>query len=109
VILRSSARLGIWIGDFFKDLDIPLDLSSVGAPKADDPSDIGSINEGDVVENPGVWRQGQDSRLPIVMPVIDPEQSTTPVEFLGETEGQSVLLEIEAILVGVEVESHALM
>jgi len=109
VIFRSSATLGIWIVCFFKGLDIALDLSSVGAPKADDPSDVGSIYEGDVVQDLCLRCEGQDSRLPVVLPVIDPEQGSIPVKLLCQAEAQTMLLEVEAIFVGVEVESHALL
>jgi hypothetical protein len=90
-------------------LDIPLDLSSVGAPKTDDSSDVSSVYKSDVVKDLGLRCEGQDSRLPVVLPVIDPEQSSFPVKPFGQAEAQAMLLEVEAILVGVEVESHALV
>jgi hypothetical protein len=43
------------------------------------------------------------------LPVIDPEQGSIPVKLLGQAEAQTMLLEVEAIFVGVEVESHALL
>jgi len=109
VISRSSATLGIWIGVLFEDLDISSDLSSVGAPQADYPADVAAIDEGDVVQDRCPRRESQDSRLPVVPPVIDPQQRGVPIELAGETDGYAVLMEVELVLVGVELESHVLV
>jgi hypothetical protein len=43
--------------------DIVLRLTTVGATKADNPSDARSINESQVVENPFAWRERDHSLL----------------------------------------------
>jgi len=98
--------LGIWIGIFLKDLDIPFHLSSVRASKADDPANIVSINERDVVEDRRLWRKGQDPSLSVVLPLIDPEEDCFPIQLFGKSQRYAVLLLVQAVFGGVELESH---
>jgi len=93
----------------FEDLDISSDLSSVGAPQADHPAHVAAIDEGDVVQDRHPGRESQDSRLPVLPPVIDPQQRCVPVEIAGETEGYAVFVEVKLVLVGGKLESHALV
>jgi hypothetical protein len=88
-----------------EDLDISSDLSSVGAPKADHPAQIAAIDEGNVVQSGSPRRESQDSHLPVVPPVVGPQQRGIPVELAGEGQRYAVLVEVELVLVGVELES----
>jgi hypothetical protein len=64
-------------------LDIALDLSSVGTPKTDDPSNVGSVYKGNAVHNTGARCEGQNPLLPVVLPVIYPKQGLIPLQLLG--------------------------
>ena len=109
VIFRSSAMLGILIGVFFKGLDIALNLTTVGAPKADHPSDFAAIYEGSVVQGASLWRKGQDSSLTVVFPAIDPEQGRGPIKGRGQPKRNTVFVDVDQVFGRVELESHALV
>jgi hypothetical protein len=91
-----------------EDLDISPDLSSVGAPKADHPAYVTSIHEGDAVQGGRARRESQDPSLPVVPPVIDPQQGGVPVEPGCEGQGYAMLVDVEMVFVRVELESRAL-
>ena len=101
--------LGILIGVFFKGLDIALNLTTVGAPKADHPSDFAAIYEGSVVQGASLWRKGQDSILTVVFPVIDPEQGGGPIKGRGQPKRNTVFVDVDQVFGRVELESHALV
>ena len=54
-------------------------------------------------------RESQDSRLPVVTSLVDPQQRCVPVEIAGKTEGYAVFVEVKLVLGGVRLESHALV
>jgi hypothetical protein len=90
-------------------LDISSDLSSVGAPKADHSAYVETVDEGGVVQDVSPRRESQDPCLPVVPPVVNPNQRGVPVELGSQGQGHAVLVEVELVFLGVKLESNALV
>ena len=101
--------LGILIGVFFKGLDIALNLTTIGAPKADHPSDLAAIYEGGEIQGASLWRKCQDSSLTVVFPVIDPEQGGGPIKGRSQRQRNTVFVDVDQVFGRVELKSHPLV
>jgi len=64
--------------------DIVFHLSTIGAPKTDDPSHTPAVYVCHVVEEAGERGEGDQSCLSILEPIIDPHQCGFPITFDSE-------------------------
>lgn len=85
------------------------DLATIGAATADDPSHRTTINKGHVVEDSGLRRQRDHSRLAVFDPFVYPYQRGFPIEIFREGQGHAVLFPIGDVLGRIELDSHVLL
>ena len=89
--------------------DIVLHLSTVGPAQADDSSCIATIYECNAVEGFGLWRESDHSQLRVVKPIINPDQSSFPIELGCQCQRDTVLNLVPGVFVWVELDSHNLL
>jgi hypothetical protein len=94
------------MADFPDVFDIVLSLAARGAPHADDPLNIATLDKGDVVKSMGPRGKCDQPQFLIVETLVDPHQRRIPIKFARHRQGHAMLGLVGSVLVRVELDPH---
>jgi len=86
-----------------------LNLSTVRATQADDPSRIGSFYEGNKVQSFRLRSERDHPQLAVLKTVIHPHHRSIPIKFFRLSQGNSMLDHVACIFSPIKLDLHDLL